>query len=88
MVYEINADSVRWRIVDGEAVLIHVETTIYYSLNATGTVVWQLLADGRGDLDGLTQGVAEKFDRKPAEVEDDVRHFLDQMQEEGLVRAS
>ena len=32
---------------DGEAVLVHMGTGCYYSLNAAATAVWALLQDGR-----------------------------------------
>lgn len=44
--YTIDQDSCAWRIVDGEAILIHAETTFYYGLDATGTRIWQILLDG------------------------------------------
>ena len=42
--YVANTDRVLWRVVDGEAVLVHKETSYYYSLNTTGTVIWELLS--------------------------------------------
>jgi hypothetical protein len=32
---------------DGEAVLVHLETGCYYALNAAGTMIWELVRDGR-----------------------------------------
>jgi hypothetical protein len=32
---------------DGEAVLVHMGTGCYFSLNATATAIWALLQDGR-----------------------------------------
>ncbi len=87
MAYSINRDAVRWRVVDGEAVLIHVKTTFYYSLNATGTAVWELLAEGDRSLDELVEAVAARFERDPSKVRSDVELFLEQMTKEELVEA-
>jgi len=45
-VHSIPGDAVAWREVDGEFVLISVETTHYYSLNASGSEVWRILLEG------------------------------------------
>jgi hypothetical protein len=85
MIYGINEDAVRWRIVDGEAVLIHVKTTFYYSLNGTGTAVWQILAKGERPVDEIVEAVAARFDSDESAVRGDVQSFLDQMLKEELV---
>lgn len=35
--------------LDGEAVLLHVETKRYYRLNATGSVIWRAIEEGLDD---------------------------------------
>lgn len=35
--------------LEGEAVLLHVETKRYYRLNATGAVIWRALEEGLDD---------------------------------------
>ena len=32
--------------LDGEAVLLNLDTKLYFSLNATGVRIWKLLAEG------------------------------------------
>ena len=44
--HSIPGDAVAWREVDGEFVLISVETTHYYSLNSSGSDVWRILLEG------------------------------------------
>jgi hypothetical protein len=35
------------RELEGEAVLLHLGTGVYFGLNAVGTRIWQLLGEGR-----------------------------------------
>ena len=39
------------KLDDGEAVLLHLGTTTYYTLNQTGARIWKLLGDGHSVQD-------------------------------------
>jgi hypothetical protein len=84
--YTIARDRVRWNIVDGQAVLIHVETSYYYSLNRTGTVIWEKLLAQPLTRDEITDAVAQRFGKTPRQVSDDVAAFLEQMLSEELIQ--
>lgn len=77
----------RWRVVDGEAVLIHVETSYYYSLNKTGTAVWELLESGEQSLADLTTAVSNRFAADPTTIQQDIEQLLDHLSTEGLIIA-
>ena len=81
----VNRDNALWRIVDGEAVLISAATSYYYSLNRTGTFVWNLLADGPLTPDDLVRRVADHYGVAAAAVRDDVGALLDQLRAEDLI---
>jgi Coenzyme PQQ synthesis protein D (PqqD) len=83
--YTVNVDNAFWRNLDGEAVIINVETSHYYSLNATGTYIWTLLADGALTLEEIVARVAEKYSRPAAEISDDVERILEHLSTENLV---
>lgn len=85
MTYHINQAIVRWRIVDEEAVLINIENTFYYSLNKTGTLIWQLLLERPRPFAEIVGAVATRFRRTETEVGADVRQFLEQMGAENLL---
>jgi hypothetical protein len=81
----VNKDNALWRIVDGEAVLISAATSYYYSLNRTGTFVWNLLADGPLTRDHIVSRVADHYGVAAAAVRDDVGALLDQLRAEDLI---
>jgi len=83
--YRVPRDKVRWNIVDNEAVLIQIETSYYYSLNKTGTFVWEELLVRPQTADELTQRVAAHFGRDTATARADLMQFLDSMIAEQLV---
>jgi hypothetical protein len=54
-------------------------------LNATGTIVWELLAD-HGDAESIVREVQERYPDLPATtIERDVRGFLSELVEASLV---
>src|SRR5215218_1126479 len=61
---------------DGEAVLVHMSTGCYYSLNAAGTAIWALLQDGRSP-----GSIAASLGWDPPPVED----FVERLRAEDLV---
>lgn len=72
MKYVVNSDAAAWRIVDGEAVIINLETTHYYSLNESGTFVWNLLAERPHDLDELAGALARHYEQPVDSVRGDL----------------
>lgn len=71
---------------DGEgAVLLHLETGKYHSLNGTGARIWSEIASGSTlaeILDRLAQTCEVPRDR----LEDDVLQFVRGLEQRGLVR--
>lgn len=61
---------------DGEAVLVHMGTGCYFSLNAAATAVWALLQDGRS-----AGAVAASLGWEPSSVE----AFVERLRAELLV---
>lgn len=82
--YGIRDEQVAWRVVDGEAVLVHADTSAYYGLNRMATDVWLALADLATSRDGLARLIAERYDVDAETAGRDVGEFLDALVEEGL----
>ena len=84
--HSIPGDAVAWREVDGEFVLISVETTHYYSLNASGSDVWRLLLEGPQTVESIAAVLAVRHGLESGEVGGAVLALLDQLHSEGLLR--
>jgi hypothetical protein len=84
--YIISPDAAFAAVEDG-AVVLHMRTKRYYSLNETGTFVWRRLEDGvdRGDI--VVQVVAE-YDVGIAEAEIAVARLLEELMQEGLIQVA
>ena len=83
--YSVNRQNTRWRIVDGETVVINLESTHYYSLNKTGTFVWTFLLEGERSLGEVATAVATHYCQPLQAVLFDVRAVIHELAREALV---
>ena len=80
----VDASHVVHETIDGEAILIHLGTGTYYSLDGVGAEVWALLAAGV-DADALRSAGQERYDGDPVEVERGLSNLVAELLREGLV---
>lgn len=59
------------RIVDGETLLIHLQSGEYFSLNPIGTRIWQLISNER-TLDDIAHVLVQEYDVTLEQVQADV----------------
>ncbi len=85
MKYSVNKDNATWRILDGEAVIINNETSFYYSLNQTGTYIWNLLLEKELSLEEIIEKVSIYYQQKTEDIIDDIKKVLDDLAEEKLI---
>lgn len=87
----MNADSklsrspkATFQVVAEEAILIHMDTGTYYSLNRVGTEFWNML-DGEQTLGQHAQALAQKYGVDAAMVTSDLLELAGKLKAEGLV---
>lgn len=73
-----------FRELEGEAVLLHLETGLYFGLDPVGTRIWSLLAQGT-PLRRLHARLLEEYDVAPARLEADLLQLATRLLASGLV---
>jgi hypothetical protein len=68
-----------------EAVLLHLETQRYYSLNETGARLWELLHDGLTPH-AIAAALQEEYTVEAAPALDAVLALVEDLHQEGLVQ--
>lgn len=81
------SDNVVHRELEGEAIVLSLDSGVYYGLNPTGTHAWRLLEQG-ASIGDMVESVARTFAHPPAQVEGDLRTLLTQLEAKGLVTAA
>ncbi len=79
----INANVVH-ETIDGEAILIHMGTGTYYSLDGAAGEVWELLKTG-GPSSGIVVSLQERYGADPKLIEETVLELIDRLREEDLI---
>jgi hypothetical protein len=85
--YPLQNPRTAWRVYDGQAVIVSPDDSTLHTLNAVGTLVWEV-ADGRRDVAAIVARVCEAFDVAPERAEDDVRRFVGELLTRGLLTVS
>ena len=84
--------SARWKISDqaiansvgDEMVVLHLANGTYYGLDPVGAILWEALS--RDELPNQAcEAILARFDVERARVEADLRQFLGELAENGLV---
>lgn len=73
--------------MDGELVIINLESGLYYSSLGIGGIVWELMEAGH-DVAAIAQKIAHDLQAAPEVVEADVANFLDQLLAAGVIEGS
>jgi len=70
---------------DGSAVLLHLETKYYFSLNETAAFLWRLLENGDSTEENLIEGLCEAFEVSEEQAKEDVTEFITSLKKQGLI---
>ena len=81
------SESVSWRMVEGEGVLLHLKTGAYYSLNEVASRIWEL-CNGKNSAEHIRSTVYAKYKSEQNQVTKDVDHFLAKLLKEKLIEFS
>jgi len=78
------AETVFAQEVDGEMVLLDMESESYYGLDEVGTAIWQAMQE-YGTLKEVLSTLLEQYDVEPEVLEKDLSDFVGKLVESGLV---
>ena len=84
MIYQISP-AVAWQLVDGQAVIVDIDTGRSVGLNSTATFLWSRLEEL--DLSALVSTFANEFSLEVAHAETSVRRLVDALLHRGLIRS-
>lgn len=70
--------------LDGKAVVLHLTTGKYFALNASGTLMWELLA-ADGDSSRAAVEISARYGVEPATAERDLSGFIAELLSLGLL---
>jgi len=78
-------ESVLFRDLDGEAVLLETGSSRYYGLNEVGTRMWSLL-HLHGDIEAVCRALLAEYEVPEDRLREDLLRFVDTLAARGLIR--
>ncbi|CAN5649430.1 hypothetical protein BH20ACT23_BH20ACT23_14530 [soil metagenome] len=82
---KLRADSLEWREIEGQIVVLDLDGSTYLAVNRVGAVLWPDLVRGSGRED-LVDRLTEVFDVTPAVARQDLDSFLATLADQGLLQ--
>ena len=80
----IFADTVFAQEVDGEMVLLDMESENYFGLDEVGTAIWQAMQED-GLLQNVLETLLEQYDVEEEVLKKDLSDFVEKLVESGLL---
>ena len=78
-------DDVILRELDGESVVLDLNSERYYGLDEVGTRMWQLLVSS-DSIEDAYQALLNEYKVEPQRLRDDLRDLLSELSGSGLIR--
>jgi hypothetical protein len=78
------SESAIFRELDGESVIVHLDSSLYYGLDPVGTRLWQLI-DSHGHLRSVFDAALAEFDVEPSVLERDLLQLVSELAGRQLV---
>ena len=75
------------RDLEGEAVILNLESGIYFGLDKVGTRIWSLLQED-GSLRRAFDAMQQEYDVAPETLERDILRLVGELRAKGLVTLS
>jgi len=82
--YRVNSPKVVHETIDGEVVVVNLDKGDYYSFLATGAEIWENLIQGKPS-NLVVAEICDRYAGEPGHIENSIRAFLDQLQQEELI---
>ncbi len=79
------SEHVVFEVLHDEAVLLNLQTGLYFSLNETGARIWELLVE-TSDLAQVVKRMSEEFEADCENIDADVRSLVTRLCEARLVQ--
>lgn len=73
-----------WRAVDDQVVGLDLDASVYFSVNATGALLWHRLGEETA-VEDLVKALVETYALDVDQARSDVATFLDALSEQGLL---
>lgn len=82
--FRINIPTVSHETIDGETVIINLDSGIYYSMDGVGAEIWSFIESG-SSISDIVELIENRYDGDRVDIENSIKKLISDMQKEGLI---
>jgi len=80
----IDPNKVIWRNIDGEIIILNLDSGHYYTLNKTGSIIWNAFVEKKTPQEVVAK-LTDRFKISPKIAKEDVSNLIAMLQKEDLI---
>ena len=82
--YKIDKEKIYWRNIGDEAVILNIDSGIYYTLDKVGKIAWDMITNSKSD-DEIIKKIVSAYDVDEKTATRDLKDFLKMLKKEKLI---
>src|SRR5437588_5676069 len=82
--FTVDRERVVYETIDGETILVQLETGNYYSLRGTSVEIWSLIESGHS-IEEIIAQLKQRYETQSEELEAATQSFVDELVDEQLI---
>jgi len=82
--FTVNRPKVIHEILDGELVMINLETGNYYTMDGVGADIWAMVEAGQS-VGRIISALAGRYQTLPEQMQQEINEFIAELEDEGLI---
>lgn len=83
--YRVNAQDIMHETIDGEVVIVNLDTGAYYAFDGSGEYIWERLSQHGATREQLVAELELRFHSAASDISAGVESFLAQLLDEALI---
>jgi hypothetical protein len=83
--YRVNAQDIMHETIDGEVVIVNLDSGAYYAFDGSGEYIWDRLSQDGASQEQLVKELEPRFHAPAQEIRAGVESFLAQLLDEALI---
>ncbi|MDP3143558.1 MAG: PqqD family protein [Candidatus Omnitrophota bacterium] len=83
--YCIDSEKLAWRVIDGEVVILNLDSGYYYRLDPVGTQIWQMLEKKKRQGE-IIKNLAKQYSQPESRIQKDFDSLVKDFKKEGLIK--
>jgi coenzyme PQQ synthesis protein D (PqqD) len=83
--YRVDVENIMHETIDGEVVIVNLETGTYYAFDGTGEFIWNQLSGDGASLEQLIDAACRTYQGSQEEISAGVSRFFNALQKEKML---